>query len=800
MVALPSQIPVQQTTATAAKNGMRFQQKAHSVVHPGDFVPKDMPMHVDPNRLEAFVPTMRDAETDQVVFDAWVDGQSLQSGLNWGSQAEAENPGFESGQTGHENTAQFDMTWGVVPGAWDANHSQMQQATWDGNLIGCSMPGQGVQEVDRLQSVPNDHSLASEVRPAVTTKEVHVGGWPVATPMAECNGAVAADEYQRMQQKCLAGEERIKELEQYIKDQSVKQALCGESQLRQKDEEIDRLRRAVTATTVEAKQATAELQSLRVQYQQIVHGWEQGARHLLATAEKFLEQPRSAQKGSDAKRLEDSHFGQTAMKISLTLDSNTDEESANDVGSLQRLLCNALSPANTNGAHNKEKVVSCKKAVQKTVALAVAAPPECEEPAASQVGPDEHESAYSMPPHMALAGWQASVSNSITTSLGDTSPHQVSSRCPLVGKNGTKPDPLICQSSTRPEERSCTFLDVSGPNSGAFQFLTMLVAEIRQLLGHSQQQAAALAKGCAGLPAFPLPSSLQCPGLNSVEASPGTHASLASSSAENIGPMRKCVAQSVIAAEKMLRSLVRDLRCRCEELLGRSELEQAPDAADDTACNLVIEREARSMLPVQEEAQLVGISALRRAQMQSSALLVQFIELPQKLKAFFDLTKRLAEEAEGNAMVAKVSEQRHACHLEMLQQQLNALSVRLSGVHGVAAGSAGVIGDAASDKSLGAEDDLGAGAQETAGSVPQGGSPEEQLAAMRVALRRREWEVSLQDKLLRDFQQDVAGLQMACCREAAQYLSLMQQPVAPPGAWPQLTAALTQSQPASPLL
>ncbi|CAE8640183.1 unnamed protein product, partial [Polarella glacialis] len=130
-------------------------------------------------------------------------------------------------------------------------------------------------------------------------------------------------------------------------------------------------------------------------------------------------------------------------------------------------------------------------------------------------------------------------------------------------------------------------------------------------------------------------------------------------------PARRGAAQSIVSVERALRCLERDLRQRCAELLGSEELAVLPDDSqqegqdesqeasgsprEDKEQDLeaTVEAEARAKLPIAESSQLQSLVGLRHAQQRSSLALAEFVELPQKLKMVFDLTKRLGSEVEA---------------------------------------------------------------------------------------------------------------------------------------------------------
>lgn len=105
--------------------------------------------------------------------------------------------------------------------------------------------------------------------------------------------------------------------------------------------------------------------------------------------------------------------------------------------------------------------------------------------------------------------------------------------------------------------------------------------------------------------------------------------------------MRKNIVQTIMAVEKMLRCLDRDLRKQCEELFGFAVLEGCDT---ESAFVMAAEAEAKRHVPITTEGQLVGVSGLRHAQRRSSAALAEFVRLPQQLKVVFDTTKQLGAE------------------------------------------------------------------------------------------------------------------------------------------------------------
>ncbi|CAK9066050.1 unnamed protein product [Durusdinium trenchii] len=87
---------------------------------------------------------------------------------------------------------------------------------------------------------------------------------------------------------------------------------------------------------------------------------------------------------------------------------------------------------------------------------------------------------------------------------------------------------------------------------------------------------------------------------------------------EDLGPTRRAAAERLVAAEKALRSLDRELRS-CQEIFG-SELSQ---------------EEVSRNLPLDEESQLRCLTAMWQAKLSSSQALSEFVLLPQHLKLMF---------------------------------------------------------------------------------------------------------------------------------------------------------------------
>jgi len=119
-----------------------------------------------------------------------------------------------------------------------------------------------------------------------------------------------------------------------------------------------------------------------------------------------------------------------------------------------------------------------------------------------------------------------------------------------------------------------------------------------------------------------------------------------------------------MAVEKMLRSLDRDLRVQCKDLFGQEILQPQPPVGGEASA---VEAEARGLVPLEEGLQVHSLSGLRSAQQQLGAALAEFLRLPQKLKAVFDLTKTLSSEIGGlvpAAMLQQAETQAAAARLQ----------------------------------------------------------------------------------------------------------------------------------------
>lgn len=411
-------------------------------------------------------------------------------------------------------------------------------------------------------------------------------------------GSVSIDEYQQVHRMWTAAEDRIRELEQYIKDQAAKQLLSADTQVKEKDEEVQRLREAVASTSNELRQANSEVQALRMHNNQKVSLWENGARRLLAMAEQFLNFGQGAP--VEGEELENGHFGRTATKLSLTLS----HEEGGDVGSLRRILKDVLKNGKEKGSKRsmskgKDESAASETAIGITNGSLAAMGTELRQAQINQDKPDERK-----------------VAEDSNASSRDTSPGRVSQN---TGQNG---------SATTRQPRVA-------------HFVCQFANDLRQLMAMSQQSPG------ISPPRTPAESS-----PSSVGASSSPSMQLCGDQAriqkliESVAPVRKNITQNIIVVEKMLRGLDRDLKKRCEELLGCAELEAGNI---DNAFVMAAEEEAKRHIPVSEADQLQSVVSLRHAQRRSSDALAEFVRLPQQLKMVFDATKQLSSEVHGLA-------------------------------------------------------------------------------------------------------------------------------------------------------
>mmetsp|Transcript_111493 Transcript_111493/g.193239 ORF Transcript_111493/g.193239 Transcript_111493/m.193239 type:complete len:1055 (-) Transcript_111493:179-3343(-) len=688
---------------------------------------------------------------------------------------------------------------------------------------------QARQELMRLNQRLREHGIKDEI------DGVHSSPESAFRQVSAWSTDVSMEEYQQAQRKTADAEERVRQLEQYIKDQSAKHLMNGYAQLKEKDDEIQKLKQVIVANGLELQQANAELQALRVQYEHKVHFWDQGARRLLSVAEQFLRQ-RNDRGGSEEERRENGgHFGRTATKLSLTLCQGKE---GGDVGSLRRLLKDALTQSATSDGKNGRAKKAARRAKDEGKAEQSHGEEPATEPKLEETKPEEPDLEDSKP----VEGDCSSSSTHWTPSLLAAAPTSTALSDSNASSRETSPGRDTLQVVGRNDVSLGYCVGDAAQSPGVMHFLSQLANEIRQLLAMSQQPGP-----CAPSPAgSPVPSAQASPrssGLGSPFSGSSSSRALSPLSPPTGGqlrslhtagqahgdrgrvqqildamlPARKGIAQNIITVEKMLRSLERDLRKQCEELLGQEDLQvellhaagsEGGAASDEEAAyNTAAEDEARRHVPFLEDGQIFGISALRRAQWRSSTLLAQFVQLPQKLKEVFDLTKKLGIEvnglvpssmlsqAEANASWAKMVEQRHAFHVELLQKRLQTMTSQVAELQR-AAGDGQPLSASASKTGLltppqeAAEDQAASDAQAVAEKIREdadrGVSQEEQLVAAHTKLRQLTRELSNQGVKVRSLEEEVVNLHLSRYTERAQNLAFMQQSAGlqKPPTWP----------------
>jgi len=515
---------------------------------------------------------------------------------------------------------------------------------------------------------------------------------PQRASLGSWAAGVGMEEHQQVQRKLAASQERIEQLQQYIKDQSAKQAAQTEARLKERDEEIRQLRQVILSGSAELQQVTRDL---RTQHRQQLQRWEQGACRLLAAAEEFLGQGHSGDRGGDE---EFGHFDRTAKKLSLTLSQG--KEGGDN---LKKQLKDALKNAHDKSTHNQgRRGVHHVRAEGKMDTMQ-----ECVKPGERKLE-------------------EMSDSNA---SSRDVSPRsgalRITSRTGL-GSPGTP---------------------------GIAHFVCQVASELRQLLAMSQPQGPA---ACSlGSPSSD--GNLRRVGYSGCDS--GSSATRASAERarvrellDKVAVARKGVTQGVIAAEKLLRCLVLQLRSNCEELLGEAEAECADldavaendDAGKVSLRAAAFEEEARRQVPLAEENQISGLVALRRAQLTSSEALAEFVQLPQRLKMVFDLTKDLGAEVGTLA-------------------QAPSRAISLSGP------STAEVEDEEEEK---------AASELTLHELDRGVSHEEQLKAVRPQLLRLSRTLANRDERVRSLEQEVVDLHLSRHTEREQCMALLQQTAA----------------------
>jgi len=632
------------------------------------------------------------------------------------------------------------------------------------------MERQARQELMRLQQRLRDNGIKEEA--AANGDGAPGGQESPGRPHCAWAAGVSLEEFQHANRKCAAAESRICELEQYIKDQSAKQLLCADGQLKEKDDEIQRLRQVIVATGVELRQATTELQALRAHHQQKVLFWEHGARRLLSTAERFLGQyQRGGERAGEGEELENGRFGRTATKLSLTLS----EGEGGDVGSLRRLLKDVLKNGKDKGAKRSPQKTKeeGKMGDQPSGDAGVDEQQKSDEDGKLEDKPGEGE--CSTP-------WTPGHRGAESTALSDSNP---SSR------------------DTSPGRGSFQIVNGSGGHSNgrgsavqparATALMSQFVNELRQLIAMGQQDIPGSPQCLTPVDCSPRSGSVPPPSTPAPSLVPGSACAQPEESPQirqlldSLAPVRRGLTENIIAVERRLRGLDRDLRRQCEELLGQPDLTVVTHVDSDLELE---EEEARSCMPLSAECQLLSLTSLRHAQQQSSAALAEFVRLPQQLKAVFDLTKKLSSEvsglvplallrqAEAQVLAARGSEQRHAVHAEFLQQQLLTLHSKSASSPqppGPAAGAGSEATPLAPLEEASEEGDDERAKLEIQEELERGISCEDQLLAARVHLQRAARSLDDRDDKLRNLEREIVELQMARYNERVHTMSFLQQ-------------------------
>lgn len=406
---------------------------------------------------------------------------------------------------------------------------------------------------------------------------------------------VGFEEHQQVQKRCAAAEDRIQELEQYIKASRQE----SESMESSSKDEVPKLRQTVHMLQQELQQAAAELQALRVHHHQKVSFWEQGARRLLGFADQFFSLNGRAPFGSGNEATSgQTRFEKTATKVLVTMPS-TDQD-GNDVAALQRMLKDVLK--------NPPKEAAKKAAKEKTGSEGEGEPEEASN--AEDLAPrDEEVHSY--------GGASCKVIRPPNGKQGDSASDEV----PELAETA-KIAHFVAQFAVDLKHLLTASNQVSAPPQASLPVASALAGITEQGGGSAEN-----------------PAGVQTDAVVAAAMSAGERAEMLRRTIEDLAPARRGATERILAAERALRCLERDLRARCQELLGVEEL-SVPDG---------IEQEVLARLPLDEKSQQQSLIGLRQAQLSSNQALAEFVQLPQKLKVVFDLTKRLSSEVEAQS-------------------------------------------------------------------------------------------------------------------------------------------------------
>jgi len=466
------------------------------------------------------------------------------------------------------------------------------------------------------------------------------------TPAPWAN-VVGMDKFQAVQARCQAAEDRVTELHKYIKAHSGSDSLPHtepEKQLKERDEQVQSVQKSLLSLGTELQQTVSELHALRLHHQYKVLFWEQGARQLLAMATEFFGQNGlrgmplggSSVNGGSGNGEEDTsqdnsgRFGKTATKVMVTLSPGGDKN-GNDVKSLQHMLKDALK----NGP--KDKTL---KRADKAATASPSSP-------SSLVTSRE-----SSPGRASSPGCESEKGQATSIITGGGAALQVVRDNSLKQMPGS---PVEAGAAGGTDEAAAM-----AETARVAHFMAQLAAGLRHLLTGSQQAVAP--------PASSLPSTLATTGTTETGAegpvlsaqslghSTSNQASLNSSAAalhveklraimEGLAPAKRCATQHIVAVERALRTMERELRGRCQNLLGVEELVLEEAASEEVVARTTLE-ECQRQLPLNSEAQLRSLCCVRHAQFRSSFALAALVQLPQQLKTLFDITKQLSSEVE----------------------------------------------------------------------------------------------------------------------------------------------------------
>eukprot|EP00441_Pelagodinium_beii_P035421 CAMPEP_0197638080 /NCGR_PEP_ID=MMETSP1338-20131121/13101_1 /TAXON_ID=43686 ORGANISM="Pelagodinium beii, Strain RCC1491" /NCGR_SAMPLE_ID=MMETSP1338 /ASSEMBLY_ACC=CAM_ASM_000754 /LENGTH=816 /DNA_ID=CAMNT_0043210595 /DNA_START=215 /DNA_END=2665 /DNA_ORIENTATION=- len=480
---------------------------------------------------------------------------------------------------------------------------------------------QARQELLRLQHRirelgGGEEDLTIFCKPTSTAEEQPVAPWA---------NVVGMDEFQELQGRCNASEDRLQELQLYIKANNISAGVAADVDqqklMEEKDAQVQGLQQALLQLGQDLQQVAADVHALRFHHEHKVAFWEQGAKRLLAMAEQFFCQNGlrglplgggAGQNGCVHAEEEDDggRFGKTATKLLVTLSPSGDKDGG-DTGSLQRLLKDALK----NGPKDKgSKRTPTASKEEEREDKAQATPP-------SSVGTSRETS-----PGRAAAS-PRSCAGTVTQ---------------VVRENGTKQAGDGCTEEA----------PAMSETARVAHFIAQLATDLRHLLSVSNQ-AVVPSPSAASLAAMPTEGAK--PGADSSAewtSSPGTGLLIPTERTEKLrqvleglAPARRGAAQHIVAVERILRNLHQELRLHCEELLCTSDEPQA-DATDEGVVAQA-QAEAREKLPLAANDQLQSLMGLRRAHLRSTQALAEFVQLPLKLKTVFDLTKTLTTEVES---------------------------------------------------------------------------------------------------------------------------------------------------------